>query len=256
MTAQAEERISTPVKILQHPPLTLSPCKVLTPPKASFEPLHLSPWCNQTRPTRPPNPTTPIRTRTRSSLNPSPFAECLLPQVRPNTFPRTFEASPSKSVLNPSASEFVPKTYKPKPVHNPLGGKLALVAAGFFERAYGLNGQLRIEHASLKEEMMALTECSERAVQAVLYGSSYSDLLDGLRAKVPGYSVQKDMAQDFTLLPFYHFDGNFENGSTCTNKEQTSVERTSGPSDQKVATNYSTIALLALAAILPFTFLC
>jgi hypothetical protein len=139
----------------------------------------------------------------------------------------------------------VPKTYKPKPVHNPLGGKLALVAAGFFERAYGLNGQPRIEHTKLKEEMMALTGCSERAVQAVLYGSSYSDLLDGLRAKVPGYVSQKDMQQDFTLLPFYHFDGNTQETPTAT------------PStEEKTATNYSTIALLALAAILPFTLLC
>lgn len=158
------------------------------------------------------------------------------------------DSSPSKSNLNPSASEFVPKTYKPKPVHNPLGGKLALVAAGFFERAYGLNGQPRVDHATLKEEMMSLTGCSERAVQAVLYGSSYSDLLDGLRAKVPGYTVQKDMTQDFTLLPFYHFDGNSQNSpNTC-------VETTSA--DPKPSTNYSTIALFALAAILPLTFLC
>jgi hypothetical protein len=152
------------------------------------------------------------------------------------------DSSPSK--LNPSASEFVPKTYKPKPVHNPLGGKLALVAAGFFERAYGLNGQPRVDHASLKEEMMALTGCSERAVQAVLYGSSYSDLLDGLRTKVPGYAVQKDMTQDFALLPFYHFDGNAQNIPVSTS------------GDQKAVTSYSTIALFALAAILPFTFLC
>jgi len=154
------------------------------------------------------------------------------------------DSSPSKSTLNPSASEFVPKTYKPKPVHNPLGGKLALVAAGFFERAYGLNGQARVEHTSLKEEMMVLTGCSERAVQAVLYGSSYSDLLDGLRAKVPGYAVQKDMTQDFTLLPFYNFDGNTLNMPVVTS------------GDEKATTSYSTIALLALAAILPFTFLC
>jgi len=162
------------------------------------------------------------------------------------------DSSPSKSsTLNPSASEFVPKTYKPKPVHNPLGGKLALVAAGFFERAYGLNGQPRVEHTNLKEEMMALTGCSERAVQAVLYGSSYSDLLDGLRAKVPGYAVQKDMTQDFTLLPFYNFDGNTQNEN-----EKVPAVVTSERESEKATTSYSTIALLALAAILPFTFLC
>jgi len=165
--------------------------------------------------------------------------------MMPSSIQWRSDSSPSKSTLNPSASEFVPKTYKPKPVHNPLGGKLALVAAGFFERAYGLNGQARVEHTSLKDEMMALTGCSERAVQAVLYGSSYSDLLDGLRAKVPAYAVQKDMTQDFTLLPFYNFDGNTQNPPPVI---------TSG--EQKATTSYSTIALLALAAILPFTFLC
>jgi len=122
--------------------------------------------------------------------------------------------------------------------------RLRLLLLAFFERAYGLNGQPRVEHASLKEEMMALTGCSERAVQAVLYGSSYSDLLDGLRAKVPGYAVQKDMTQDFALLPFYHFDGNAQNIPAGTS------------GDQKAATSYSTMALFALAAILPFTFLC
>jgi len=243
MTAQAEECSSTPVKILQPPPLTLSPIKVLTPTKASFEPLHLSPWCNQTRPARPP---ATIRTRTRAN-QPRSCSTCQSsPQPRSDSFQCRSSSESSKSTLNPSASEFVPKTYKPKPVHNPLGGKLALVAAGFFERAYGLNGQPRVEHATLKEEMMALTECSERAVQAVLYGSSYSDLLDGLRAKVPGYSVQKDMTQDFTLLPFYHFDGNAHHNTTPAN---TSAE-------EKPTTSYSTIALLAFAAILPFTFLC
>jgi len=255
MTAQAEECVSTPVKILQPPPLTLSPIKVLSPTKASFEPLHLSPWCNQTRPARP--PTTPVRTRTTRANQPrscpacqlSPSPECLhktQPRL-PGSFQWRTPAEASKSTLNPSASEFVPKTYKPKPVHNPLGGKLALVAAGFFERAYGLNGQPRVEHATLKEEMMALTGCSERAVQAVLYGSSYSDLLDGLRAKVPGYCVQKDMTQDFTLLPFYQFDGN---------TQDTPANTTTTSGDEKPTTSYSTIALLAFAAILPFTFLC
>jgi len=140
----------------------------------------------------------------------------------------------------------VPKTYKPKPTHNPLGGKLALVAAGFFERAYGLNGQKRVDHTVLKEEMMNLTGCSERAVQAVLYGSSYSNLLEGLRAKVPGYTIQKDMQHDFTLLPFYNFDGN---------AQPDPLPSPTSPSE-KNATSYSTVALLALAAILPFTLLC
>jgi hypothetical protein len=79
----------------------------------------------------------------------------------------------------------------------------------FFERAYGLNGQKRADHDTLKQEMMALTGCSERAVHAVLYGSSYTDLLGTLRAQIPGYVAQKTSEmEDFTSLPFYHFDGN------------------------------------------------
>jgi len=57
--------------------------------------------------------------------------------------------------------------------------------------------------------MMALTGCSERAVQAVLYGSSYNDLLGPLRLRVSGYVSQKSSdIVDFTSLPFYNFDGN------------------------------------------------
>jgi len=99
-----------------------------------------------------------------------------------------------------------------------------------------------VDHVALKEEMMAVTGCSERAVQAVLYGSSYSDLLDGLRAKVPEYAPQKDMQQDFTALPFYHFDGNAQQTAPLPSA-----------STEKTSTQYSTLALLALAAILPFT---
>jgi len=244
MTAQAEERISTPpVRILQPLPLTYSPIKVLTPTKASFEPL-IAPT------------TTPIRARPRETPCQQPFSPEKVHKSQPRTlssfqWKAPSELSAPKSALNPSASEFVPKTYKPKPVHNPLGGKLALVAAGFFERAYGLNGQSRIEHAKLKEEMMSLTGCSERAVQAVLYGSSYSDLLDGLRAKVPGYIVQKDMTQDFTLLPFYGYDGN------QTHDKADVPVTPSTPSDVNTPnTNYGYIAVLALAAMIPFTFLC
>jgi hypothetical protein len=79
----------------------------------------------------------------------------------------------------------------------------------FFERAYGLNGQKKVDHTILKQEMMSLTGCSERAVQAVLYGSSYNELLGKLRVQVPGYVCQKASdGADFTLLPYYNFDGN------------------------------------------------
>lgn len=178
MTAQADECVaisSSPLSTAQLPlPLPMSPIKVLTPTKTSIEPLQLSPWCNQTRPTHPPSP--PCRTR-RSNYKPR-ATSAATPSPAKLHQPRRWRSSsegsaesPNKSTLNPSACEFVPnKTFKLKPVHNPLGGKLVLVAAGFFERAYGLNGQPRVDHKALKEEMMALTGCSERAVQAVLYG--------------------------------------------------------------------------------------
>lgn len=229
MTAQAEEcaASSSPLNTAQLP-MPLSPFKVLTPTKPTFEPFQLSPWCNQTRPIHPPSP--PFRRRTYTKPRSASFS------TPPSAKPQTTQAQWRSPSLNPSASEFVPKTYKPKPVHNPLGGKLVLVAAGFFERAYGLNGQPRVDHKTLKEEMMTVTGCSERAVQAVLYGSSYNDLLEGLRAKVPGYVVQKDMTQDFTLLPFYNFDGN-----VSATSEKPSIS-------EKPSTNYSALALLALAA--------
>jgi len=226
---------SSPMKVLQVP-LTLSPIKILTPTKMSVEPLHLSPWCN-------PRASLPRRVATQYQT------------------PETQGDGSQKSTLNPTATEFVPKTYKPKPTHNPLGGKLALVAAGFFERAYGLNGQKRVDHKDLKEEMMNLTGCSERAVQAVLYGSSYSNLLDGLRAQIPGYTVQKDMQQDFSLLPFYNFDGNAQKIAVPPAQAPlvTVTEKVAIPNAAVAVapnTNYSTVALLALAAILPFTLLC
>lgn len=245
MTAQAqnEECVAAPSSPFNPAqlPLPLSPFKVMTPTKSTpFEPLQLSPWCNQSRPTHPPSPPFRRRTYNNNNNNKPRSASCSTPPSHPKPHQQQQQQqmqwrSPS-SVLNPSASEFVPKVYKPKPVHNPLGGKLVLVAAGFFERAYGLNGQPRVDHNILKEEMMAVTGCSERAVQAVLYGSSYNDLLEGLRAKVVGYTVQKDMNQDFTLLPFYNFDGNT---SASTEKPATS---------EKPSTKYSALALLALAA--------
>jgi len=194
----------------------------------------------------------------------------------PIHLPPSVHAFASPRPLNPAATEFVPKTNKPKPTHNPLGGKLALVATGFFERAYGLNGQKRVDHVELKAEMMSLTGCSERAVQAVLYGSSYNNLLEGLRAQIPGYTVQKDMQQDFTLLPFYSFDGNLHSRPSVPEVHANVIPMNTNlvPSANLIpmttvshmplapmhTTNekhkYSTVALCALAAILPFTLFC
>jgi len=157
------------------------------------------------------------------------------------------------------------------------------VAVVFFERAYGLNGQKRIDHDALKNEMMALTGCSERAVHAVLYGSSYSDLLGSLRAQIPGYvGLKGSDSQDFTALPFYNFDGNlhgispgdatylspvdppvsdptFPSVSENSFVESSSASPPSDSSaltvDENVSKHYPTLFLLALVAILPLTLL-
>jgi hypothetical protein len=153
----------------------------------------------------------------------------------------------------------------------------------FFERAYGLNGQKKVDHVTLKQEMMALTGCSERAVQAVLYGSSYNELLGKLRAQVPGYVPQKAAdGQDFSRLPYYNFDGNtfavaapviepskefsVESTPARPTVESTPAPEQSAPVSEKSAPvtappaahglpvkHYPTVILLALAAVLPLT---
>jgi len=135
------------------------------------------------------------------------FCEVHSPLPSISVSPSSSPSSSPSGKLNPTAQEFCPN--RKKQTHNPLGGKLVTVAVMFFERAYGLNGQKRVDHETLKEEMMSLTGCSERAVQAVLYGSSYNDLLGGLRAQIPNYMARKSSEiVDVTSLPFYNFDGN------------------------------------------------
>lgn len=170
------------------------------------EVLPLSGWCNPNRPAFPPSLPS-FRSRRPKSVTPFWHTKTHYCMVHGNRAPTNAQ----KVELNPAAQDFVPNR---KQTHNPLGGKLVAVAVMFFERAYGLNGHKRIDHDTLKEEMMQLTGCSERAVNAVLYGSSYNEVLGHLRAQIPGYVLRKSTEiHDPTILPFYNYDA-------CTWREE------------------------------------
>jgi hypothetical protein len=73
---------------------------------------------------------------------------------------------------------------------NPDGGKLKDYAAYFFCQAYGLEDQQTRPHEEIVQDAQALTNCSVRAINEVLYGFSYDDLLCHLRAAVPAYPAK------------------------------------------------------------------
>lgn len=73
------------------------------------------------------------------------------------------------------------------------GGNLELRAAEFFERAYGLNGRTAENHYNLMQIVKTQVQCSDRAVQELFYGFSYSDKLEKLRAQVRLYPRRPDV---------------------------------------------------------------
>ncbi len=87
-------------------------------------------------------------------------------------------------------------------------GKLSSAAVILFSAAYGLSEYNRVDHMELISKVAEVYRCSKRAVQALLYGSSYKQEVNILRLQVTGYQAQTDFTQDFSLLSFYHFDGN------------------------------------------------
>lgn len=237
------------------------------------EGLPLSGWCNQSRPAFPPSlqryryPKSSFQFSSPSKAKDFVHSsEC----VHHSPTSSGSHSPTTKFELNPAAREFCPN--RRKQTHNPLGGKLVAVAASFFQRAYGLNGQNRADHQTLKQEMMSLTGCSERAVYAVLYGSSYADLLGSLRTQVPGYVAQKTSEiGDFSALPFYNFDGNASTPQTdCSTASPTpscppnALSSTlpspvllpeMGSETDEPSKHYPALALLALVAMLPLTLL-
>mmetsp|Transcript_19706 Transcript_19706/g.39043 ORF Transcript_19706/g.39043 Transcript_19706/m.39043 type:complete len:614 (+) Transcript_19706:66-1907(+) len=86
-----------------------------------------------------------------------------------------------------AASVSGPRSEAAKTVVNDRTGKLQTLAAGYFERAYGLNGKAKEDHDDLCKEAMAETTCSRRAFRELIYGHSYQSTLGELRAMVPGY---------------------------------------------------------------------
>lgn len=67
------------------------------------------------------------------------------------------------------------------------GGNLHDRAVEIFERAYGLGGRKAEDHDTLIQKMQVEVACSERAIKELLYGFSYSKLLESLRSQVRLY---------------------------------------------------------------------
>lgn len=67
------------------------------------------------------------------------------------------------------------------------GGNLHDRAVEIFERAYGLKGRKAEDHDTLIQKMQIEVACSERAIKELLYGFSYSKLLESLRSQVRLY---------------------------------------------------------------------
>jgi hypothetical protein len=80
----------------------------------------------------------------------------------------------------------VPKGTKPYAEGGPPGDLFSR-AVEVFSRAYGLNGFEPEDHAQLMCAVKEEVGCSDRAVMELLYGFSYSDILDDLRAQVRMY---------------------------------------------------------------------
>lgn len=97
---------------------------------------------------------------------------------------------PTKQRLDVDSNQFAPPPIssgtKPYGSGGP-GGNLETRACEFFERAYGLNGREAENHYVLMQIIKAQVHCSDRAVQELLYGFSYSDKLEDLRAQVRLY---------------------------------------------------------------------
>jgi hypothetical protein len=97
---------------------------------------------------------------------------------------------------------------------NPEGGKLRDCAPYFFSAAYGLGGHNIRSHDDVIREAQALTNCSMCAIQDLLYGYSYADVLAHLRTQVQAYPAKvcnktRDLQRNRSILLGYvagHFD--------------------------------------------------
>lgn len=91
--------------------------------------------------------------------------------------------SKMKNISITNETSPVPKGTLPYGEGGP-GGDLHLRAYEYFERAYGLNGYAVEDHKTLIATVQQEVGCSERAVKELLYGWSYSDLLEELREQI------------------------------------------------------------------------
>jgi len=115
----------------------------------------------------------------------------------------------------------------------------------FFCQGYGLQGVKKREHAEIIRDAVALTGCSERAIQETLYGYSYEEMLKDLRADVPEYPAKvpnrqrakklEALLKDLDSQAFYHYDGNknedTKDADGAEDEDVKGSEDTEGPED-------------------------
>lgn len=144
---------------------------------------------------------------------PRPRAMCrLIPVLQPFT-----PAPPTRITAIPASARKSTTTRKARPVkqriklteYDPKGGVLREICQDLFERAYGLHGKPKEDHAILFDYAYSRTHCSVKAFQDLLYGHTYNQECAELRLLVPGYKekpppkpdVQKVETQKAQLTP-------------------------------------------------------
>lgn len=131
--------------------------------------------------------------------------------------PRQGNSCPTSPAFNVRVLTQMQPFVKPD-LHNPTGGKLVHFARLFVCQAYGLEGINKRTHADIIRDAQAITGCSDRAIQEVIYGHSYNEELASLRLRIPGYPPKARNKERLSQLDhilstlehqaFYHYDGN------------------------------------------------
>lgn len=102
------------------------------------------------------------------------------PHLRSARSPTSFLTVPCSTTLQPSSTRSTGK-------HDPLGGPLRPHAVELFKRYHGLDGKEKVSFVDLVEECAEKYHVKEKAVLALVLGTSYDDLLADLRGQVPSY---------------------------------------------------------------------
>jgi hypothetical protein len=149
---------------------------------------------------------------------PRPRAMCrLIPVLQASTPAPQTRTTPTRITVFPASARKSTTTRKARPVkqriklteYDPKGGVLREICQDLFERAYGLHGKPKEDHAILFDYAYSRTHCSVKAFQDLLYGHTYHQECAELRLLVPGYKekpppkpdVQKVETQKAQLTP-------------------------------------------------------